>query len=116
MEFGKAADGSPTAVVYWYTYDTLGNPIFLVGQGVQTENALELEFVSPYGMDYGEFDPDSVVRESGGTARFDFSDPDHATFSYTPSEFSVSAWGHTPIDSLPLTKLFAIPVSGTGNQ
>lgn len=116
MEFGKAADGSPMAVVYWYTYDTLGNPIFFVGQGVQTENTLELEFVSPYGMDYGEFDPDSVVRESGGTARFDFSGPDHATFSYTPSEFSVSAWGHTPIDSLALQKLFAIPVSGTGNQ
>lgn len=116
MEFGKVADGSPTAVVYWYTYDTLGNPIFLVGQGVQTENTLEFEFVSPYGMDYGEFDPDSVVRESGGTARFDFSDPDHAIFSYTPSEFSVSAWGHTPIDSLPLQKLFAIPVPGTGNQ
>ncbi|MFC1795832.1 family 16 glycosylhydrolase [Pseudomonadota bacterium] len=115
MEFGKSADGSPKAVVYWYTYDVLGNPIFLVGQGVPSENILELALISPHGMQYGEFDPDSVVREDGGTARLEFSDPDNATFSYIPSAFSASAWGHTNIDSLPLVKLFAIPASNVSN-
>jgi beta-glucanase (GH16 family) len=115
MEFGQAADGSPLAVVYWYTYDILGNPIFLVGQGVPTETTLELELISPHGMNYGEFDPDSVVREDGGTAHLEFSDPDNATFSYVPSDFSISTWGHTIIDSLPLVKLFAIPVSNSNN-
>jgi len=111
MGFGKAVDGSPLAVIYWYTYDTLGNPIFFVGTGVLDGNSLEVQFTSPVGMKYGEFDPDSVKREDGGTAYFEFTDQDNLTFSYTPSEFSTSAWGHTAIESLPMTKLFGLPVS-----
>ena len=61
-------------------------------------------------MKYGVFDPDSVVRENGGTARFQFSDPENGFFSYTPSDFSSSTWGHTAIESLPLKKLFSIPI------
>ena len=113
MAFGEAADGSPLAVVYWYTYDTLGKPIFLVGTGVLEGNLLEVQFTSPYGMKYGEFDPDSVIREDGGTAIFEFTDKDNAIFSYKPSEFTTSKWGHTAIDSLPMEKLFGIPASNT---
>ncbi len=114
MEFGKAADESPLAVIYWYTYDSLGNPIFHVGNGVLDGATLQVQFESPYGMKYGEFDPDSVVRENGGTGTFTFSDANNGTFSYTPSAFSTTNWGHTtPIDSLPLSKIFAIPVSNT---
>jgi beta-glucanase (GH16 family) len=109
MVFGEAADGSPLAVVYWYIYDTLGNPIFFVGTGVPDGNTLEVQFTSPYGMKYGEFDPDSVNREDGGTAYFEFTDKDNANFSYIPSEFSTSTWGHSPIESLPLTRLFGVP-------
>ena len=98
----------------WYTYDNQGNPIFLLGNGIADGYNLEIQFESPRGMEYGEFDPDDVVRADGGTALFNFSDPDNGTFSYTPSGFSTSTWGHTtPIDSLPLVKLFAIPVSGS---
>lgn len=114
MEFGKAADESPLAVIYWYTYDSLGNPIFQIGNGALDGSTLQVQFESPYGMKYGEFDPDSVVREYGGTGTFTFSDANNGVFSYTPSEFSTTTWGHiTPIDSLPLTKIFAIPVSST---
>ncbi len=113
MEFGEADDGSPLAIVYWYTYDSSGKPIFMVGSGVPDDNQVTLTFESPVGMQYGVFDKDSVVREDGGTARIVFTDADNATFSYTPSVFSTSNWGHTqPIDSLPLVKIFAIPVSG----
>jgi len=115
MGFGEQEDGSPMATVYWYTYDTLGHPIFLLGTGVLDDSLLEVQLYSPYGMNYGEFDPDSVVREGAGIARFDFSSPDNATFSYTPSEFSVSTWGHSAIDLLPLDKLFAIPLSSPVN-
>ena len=114
MEFGEADDGSPQAVVYWYTYDSSGQPIFMVGNGVPGENLVTVSFESPVGMQYGVFDKDSVEREDGGTAQIEFTDPDNATFSYTPSEFSSSNWGHTqPIDSLPLVKIFAIPLSDT---
>lgn len=114
MEFSKQEDGSPLAVVYWYTYDDKGNPIFMLGSGIPDGTRVEIQFESPVGMVYGEFDPDSVPtpRDVGGVAVLEFSDKDNATFSYTPSEFSASTWGHTTaIESLPLTKIFAIPVS-----
>jgi beta-glucanase (GH16 family) len=114
MEFGELPDGSPLAVVYWYTYDSLGNPIFMVGSGTPTEDRVEIALKSPVGMQYGVFDPTSVLREDGGTAVFEFSDADNGTFNYTPSDFSVGAWGHTPIVDLPIVKLFAIPVSESG--
>ena len=114
MEFGEADDGSPLAVVYWYTYDSTGKPIFMVGSGVPDDKQVTVTFESPVGMQYGVFDKESVVREDGGIAQIEFTDADNATFSYTPSDFSTSNWGHnTSIDSLPLIKLFAIPVSGS---
>jgi len=117
MEFGYSEDGSPLAVVYWYTYDDDGNPIFMAGNGVPQGNTLDIEFESPVGMKYGEFDPASVSRPVGGIARFEFSDKDNATFSFTPSEFSTSTWGHTTaIDALPLVRVFAVPVSGSGSS
>lgn len=116
MEFAELNDGSIQAVIYWYTYDNQGNPIFLLGTGIADGYNLEISFQSPYGMRYGEFDPDSVVRAEAGVGRFDFSDPGNGTFSYTPSEFSKTNWGHsTPVDSLPLVKLFSIPVSNAHN-
>ena len=115
--FNELVDGSILAALYWYTYDDLGNPIFMLGNGILDGFNLEVQFESPYGMQYGEFDPASVVRADGGTAHFHFIDPGNATFSYTPSEFSASNWGHMqPIDSLALVKLFAIPVSGAGQD
>ncbi len=115
MEFGKAADGSPMAVVYWYTYDDQGNPMFLAGNGIPDGNTLDIQFESPHGMKYGEFDPDSVERSNGGMAHFEFSDKDNATFSYTPSEFTTTNWGHTTvIDALPLVKVFGVTVSNSG--
>jgi hypothetical protein len=114
MEFGEAVDGSPLAVIYWYTYDNLGNPIFMVGSGVPTEDRVEIALISPVGMEYGVFDPASVTREAGGTAVFEFTDADNGTFSYVPSEFSVTNWGHSPIVALPIEKLFAIPATDSG--
>jgi hypothetical protein len=108
IEIGTKADGSPLAVVYWYTYDNLGNPVFLIGRGVPEGNCLEVEFQSPVGMVFGEFDPGSVVREAGGIGLFEFSDRDNGVFEYSPSAFTASAWGHTPIGPMPLQKLFGI--------
>jgi hypothetical protein len=102
--------GEPFAVVYWYTYDVLGLPIFMVGNGVPDGTTLTVEFDSPVGMQYGSFDTTSPTPNVGGTAVFNFSDRQNATFSYTPSEFSDASWGHTtPIENLPLVKIFDIP-------
>ena len=110
IEFGVTPSGAPLAIVYWYVYDSLGNPIFMTGTGTPDGNTVAITFKSPYGMQYGVFDPTSVERPDGGTAVFEFIDRDNAVFSYTPSDFSNTEWGHTtPIEALPLTKLFGIP-------
>lgn len=111
MEFGELPDGSPLAVIYWYTYDNAGSPLFFVGTGVPDGNTVEVDFLSPVGMVFGEFDPASVVREAAGSAQLTFDDQDHGTFSYQPSEFSTERWGHAEVSDLPLDKLFSIPVS-----
>jgi len=108
IEFGENPDG-PLGLVYWYVYDTEGAPLFMLGTGVPEGNRIEVTFLSPTGMIYGDFDADSVALNDGGTAVLEFNDKNDGTFSYTPSEFSASVWGHTPIEDLPITKLFAIP-------
>ena len=106
-----AGDGSPFAVIYWYTYDMNGNQVYFVGTGVPDDTGVTVDFVSTSGMIFGEFDPTTVVRTPAGTARFEFSDSDNAVFSYTPTEASINDLGHSAIEELPLTRLFAIPVN-----
>lgn len=111
IEFGEI-EGQPIGVVYWYTYDDLGNPIFMVGNGIPNGTELEVVFDSPVGMVYGVWDPTAIPdpKDIGGVAVFNFSDRQNATFSYTPSDFSNTTWGHTtPIENLPLIKIFDIP-------
>ena len=108
-EFG-VLNGAPFAVIYWYTYDNLGNPIFFIGQdAVFDGNTVTITFYSPTGMIFGEFNPVEFPLDVAGTATFVFSDSSNATFSYTPSEFSINTWGHTAVTDLPLVKLFGIP-------
>lgn len=112
LEFGELADGSPFAVGYWYIYDSVGNPLFMVGSGVPSGNAIDLDFVSPVGMQFGVFDPlTEEQRPFGGTGRFEFTDESNGVFSYQPSAFSVNEWGHSTIEALPVTKLFGIPTA-----
>jgi hypothetical protein len=111
MEFGNS-NGTPYAVIYWYVYNDAGDPIFMVGQGVPEGNRVEVTFYSPYGMIYGDFDPATVPSplDVGGTGVFEFSSSTQGTFSYTPSEFSETKWGHTtPVENLEISKFFGVP-------
>lgn len=109
LEFGETRGGAPLAVAYWYIYDDDGEPLFLVGQGVPEGHRVEVEFESPTGMVFGEFDRDTVDRAAGGAGVFEFSGRSAGTFSYTPSEFTRTAWGHDAVEALPITKLFGVP-------
>ena len=109
IEFGESG-GQPIGVVYWYTYDSEGNNVYLIGVGTPDGNRLEVDFTSALGMIYGEFDPGTVTRESGGTGVFEFTSRDSAVFNYTPSAFSMNTFGHmTSVQDLELEKLFPIP-------
>jgi len=110
MEFGLTLEGQPQAVVYWYTYDSMGNPIFLVGSGTPVDNMVEVTFSSFVGMIYGDFAPSPPESYIAGTGTFIFSDGDTGTFSYAPSDDSATRWGHTtPVEDLPIVKLFGVP-------
>ncbi|MEJ2382839.1 MAG: glycoside hydrolase family 16 protein [Xanthomonadales bacterium] len=115
IEVGNAPDGSPYAVVYWYTYDTEGQPIFLVGEGVPDGSGLDVDFVSPVGMQWGVFERPEGDWPAGGSGRFEFSDEDNGVFSYEPSEFTIATWGHSA-HAMDITKLFSVPVNGSTTQ
>ena len=120
IEVGEAGDGSPLVVAYWYIYDSEGNPIFFLGTGVPEDNVVTLDFVSPFGMEFGVFNPlTGDQTPPAGTGTFVFADDNNGVFSYEPSEFSTGTWGHSAIDELPVTKLFSIPTTpslSTGPQ
>ena len=59
-------------------------------------------------MVFGDWDEGSVIRNDGGSAVIEFTDRTQARFSYTPSEFAQSQWGHTAIDDLPIVLLLGI--------
>ena len=112
IEVGNAPDGSPKAVVYWYTYDTEGNPLFMVGEGAPDGTRLDVEFVSPVGMQWGVFDRPEGDWPDGGLGTFEFSDENSGVFRYEPSAFTSATWGHDA-HSMAITKLFGIPVYGS---
>lgn len=108
MEFVTLPDGTPTAVVYWYLYDDEGNPIFMLGLGSPEGNRVKLQLESPTGMVFGDWGEDSVIGNDGGSAVIEFKDRTQARFSYTPSEFAQSQWGHIAIEDLPIVSILGI--------
>lgn len=108
VEYSVLNDGTPLVVAYWYVYDTEGNPIFLIGMGAPEEgDTVTMEFEAPYGMKFGEFDPESTVRGDGGTGVFTFENSESGTFSYQPSAWIANAYGVTAI-STPVKKLLGV--------
>jgi hypothetical protein len=100
--------------IFWYVYDINGNPIFLVGDNKPGGNIVTVKFIAPYGMAYGEFDPETVDREDGGIRSFLFMDSNNGVFDYVPSEWMVSTYGVTPI-TIPIAKRFGVTLVDTAH-
>jgi hypothetical protein len=108
VEYSVLSDGTPLVVAYWYVYDSEGNPIFLIGNGEPGEdNSVTLQFEAPHGMKFGEFDPESTVREDGGTGVFTFQNEESGTFDYQPSAWIADAYGLSAI-SIPVKMLLSV--------
>jgi hypothetical protein len=114
IEYGESGDGNGNMVVYWYLYDTEGDPMFLVGSSQPEGNSVEIAFTATYGMAYGEFDPDSVSREDGGVGTFSFVNSTDGAFDYVPSEWMVETYGVSAI-TISIVKLFDVAEGGTGD-
>ena len=89
------------SIIYWYTYDLQGEPIWLVVQGVNIyvpnsqvwggdlpRPGITIEGTAYYheGMIYGDFDPATNNRREWGTIEleFDYWDCDHALLEWYP--------------------------------
>jgi hypothetical protein len=108
LEYSVLNDRTPVVVAYWYVYDAEGNPIWLIGQGAPEEgNTVTLEFDAPYGMKFGEFDPDQTVHTDGGTGVFTFEDSEAGVFDYEPSEWMVETYGVSAV-STPVVKFLEV--------
>ena len=73
---------SERSIVYWYTYDPLGNPIFLYADGTNVGDRIEAQVYFLQGMIWGEFDPDTNQMSEWGTLAVAFEDCSHATLHY----------------------------------
>lgn len=66
--------GPETALVYWFTYDTQGNPAWMVSVAdIEGATIFANEVLQPVGGRFGpDFDPADVVRQPWGQAVFTF--------------------------------------------
>lgn len=76
--------GPDRALVYWFTYDSAGNQVWIVGVGPIFDDRIIIpEAIITSGGFFGPgFDPDTVVRAEWGVLEFIFHDCGSATFNY----------------------------------
>lgn len=80
-------EGNVTLVVSFYTYDSMGNQIWLIGSGPADGNTATFDMVITGGAMWGgDFNPDDVVRTTWGTATFTFASCGAGHISLTPDE------------------------------
>ncbi len=73
IEVSVNALGETVLTVSFYTYDSLGNQVWLIGSGVVTGNSVELTMTIPEGGAWGgDFEAGNVVRTVWGTGLFTF--------------------------------------------
>ena len=78
-------EGNVTLVVSFYTYDSMGNQIWLIGSGPAVGNTATFDMrITSGAMWGGDFNPDDVVRTIWGTATFMFTSCGAGHISLTP--------------------------------
>lgn len=76
------------ALLYWFTFDELGNPRWLAGLGeIQRDEEGDAivfdELLAPHGARFGpEYDPAAVIYENKGHATLRFVDCDHGVIEF----------------------------------
>jgi hypothetical protein len=91
---------SETTIIYWYVYDTEGNPIFLVTDATNDGRTASGTTYYYSGMKFGEFNPDDNVQQVWGQASLTTDFCDSGTFDYSSTD---PAFGSGSIHMVKLT-------------
>ena len=94
-------------VVYWFTYDSQGDPMFLIGVGEAGKRGARINMRYVSGMPFGLFDPADVRQEHWGTLRIAFAGCDSGVVSYD-SGFADRHGAKFGSGTIPITRLSAI--------
>ncbi len=103
---------SGDAIVFWYTYDPDGNPIFIIAQGAV--NGLRVEAMASIftGMEFGSFNPNDNRQNNWGTITLTFEGCDALTLDYSSSlRYRGSLFGSGTIS---MVRLAAVPGNACG--
>lgn len=95
------------AIVYWFTYDTEGAPIFLFGDGVIDSDTINANVLVFSGMRFGLFDPTANLGVSWGSLSIAFSDCQNANLQYQ-SGFAFPGGSVFGSGEIPLVRLAGI--------
>lgn len=99
-----------TMVMYWYTFDANGAPLWVLGQGPVDGERATLQAVTTTGGRFGNaFDPGSIQVRNWGTLGVEFSDCNNGIVRWQPADPALTA-GAMPIARL--TQLFGSSCSG----
>jgi len=73
IDVAKSGDGDAIIVVSFYTYDSLGNQVWLIGSGLINGNTAVIDLAIPSGAMWGAvFNPDDNTETPWGTGTFTF--------------------------------------------
>ena len=85
-------NGTPQAVVYWYTYDTAGNPMWLIGMGNLVENTVNMDLLTVTGVtNLQPSDPSTRNEVVLANVSFTFEDCNNGTVEINPVPISGSS-------------------------
>lgn len=93
-------------VLYWYSYQPDGEPMFIVAIGNNAGNKVTAEAYYNSGMKWGDFDPDDRTQVPWGTITLTFQSCNSAVLNYSSTlEYDGVPYGS---GSIPLTRLATI--------
>jgi hypothetical protein len=78
----------PTVLAIWFTYDAVGQQMWLIGQANGARPPFTMSLLRPVGTHFGAgFHASEVNRTAWGTATVTFPDCNHLQLSYTSTGF-----------------------------
>ena len=98
IEVALDISGNIKLVVSFYTYDSIGNQVWLIGAGLANGNTAEFELFIPQGAMWGAaFDPDDRTEVPWGSGTFSFTSCGAGHIALAPNEV-MQANGFTDLE------------------